>query len=204
MRIGAFVQSAMPINIAVIDGHPDPNAARLCHALAAAYAKGAHEAGHGVRRIDVAALDFPLLRTAVDFKKGIAAPDIQVAQETIRWADHVVILYPLWLGTMPALFKGFLEQAMRPGFAFDDVDNGFPKKRLGGKSARIVVTMGMPGFFYRFFYFAHGLKNLKRNILKFCGFGPIRDTIFGMVEAADNAKRAGWLRKMEVLGRKGA
>ena len=64
--------------------------------------------------------------------------------------------------------------------------------------------MGMPGFFYRFFYFAHGLKNLERNILKFCGFGPIRDTIFGMVEAADNAKRAGWLRKMEVLGRKGA
>lgn len=194
----------MAINIAIIDGHPDPDAARLCHALSDAYARGALEAGHAVRRIDVAGLDFPLLRTAADFRTDATARDIVTAQETIAWAGHVVIVFPLWLGTMPALLKGFLEQAFRPGFAFRYEEAGFPTKLLRGKSARIVVTTGMPGIWYRYYYLAHGLRNLERNVLKFCGFTPIRDTIFGMVEGAGEGTRTGWLRKMEALGRKGA
>jgi putative NADPH-quinone reductase len=85
-----------------------------------------------------------------------------------------VIVYPLWLGTMPALLKGFLEQAFRPGFAFDTKPKGLWNRRLKGGSARIVVTMGMPAFFYRVYYRAHSLKSLKRNILEFCGIDGSR------------------------------
>ena len=41
---------------------------------------------------------------------------------------------------------------------------------MSGKSARIVVTMGMPGFWYRWYFRAHSLRSLQRNILKFVGF----------------------------------
>src|SRR3546814_9849412 len=59
------------------------------------------------------------------------------------WADHLVILYPLWLGDVPALLKGFLEQILRPGFAIDEGSTGMSAKLLTGRSARIIVTMGM-------------------------------------------------------------
>lgn len=35
----------------------------------------------------------------------------------ILWADHIVFLYPLWLGHMPALLQAFLEHALRLGIA---------------------------------------------------------------------------------------
>src|SRR5436190_5514212 len=140
----------MAKQIVIIQGHPDPQGNHYGHALAAAYAKSAMAAGHEVRIIEVAKLDFPLLRSKEDFDHGVPPEAIRQAQQTIRWAEHLVIFYPLWLGAMPALLKAFLEQTFRPGFATPKLDEGKPwKKLLAGKSARIVVTMGMPAFFYR-------------------------------------------------------
>lgn len=167
--------------IAIVQGHPDPAGGRLCHAIAEAYAEGALGAGHEVRTIAVASLDFPLLRTQADFEAGEALPAIAGAQEILTWADHWLIVYPLWLGEMPALLKGFLEQALRPGFAFRYRAKGLPEKLMTGRSAHIIVTMGMPAFAYRWFFLAHGLRSLKRNILRFVGVSPIRDTLVGGV-----------------------
>jgi len=61
--------------------------------------------------------------------------------------------------------------------------------------------MGMPGFVYRWWYGAHALKMLKRNILRFMGVGPIRSTIYGNVEGAGPERRARWLRDVEAMGR---
>lgn len=188
--------------ILVVDGHPDANRDHLIHALADAYAEGATSAGREIRCLRVAELEFPLLRRSADFEDSAAPPDIAAAQQDILWAEHLVIFYPLWLGTLPALLKGFFEQTIRPGFGFDPAKGPFGPK-LKGRSARVVVTMGMPALFYRLFYRAHGLKSLERNILKLCGFGPIHETLFGSVEAASAKTRKGWLAKLERLGREG-
>ena len=187
--------------VVVIQGHPDSAGEHLCHGLADAYAAGAASGGHSVARVEVAKLDFPLLRSAAEFETGAVPPDIRTAQDAIMRADHMVLVYPLWLGTMPALFKGFLEQCFRPGFALNT--DGRWDELLAGKSARIVVTMGMPARFYRWYYGAHSLKSLERNILGFVGVAPIRESLFGGVEMVSDAKRGKWLKKMEVLGRKG-
>lgn len=63
--------------------------------------------------------------------------------------------------------------------------------------------MGMPALAYRWFFFAHSLKNLERNILGYAGVRPVRSTLFGMVEAVDQAKRLGWIEEMKALGRSG-
>jgi putative NADPH-quinone reductase len=130
--------------IAIIQGRPDPTGRHLLHAMADAYTEGAITAGHEVRRIEVARLEFPLLRTQVEFETGTLPAALMQAQEDMRWAQHWLFLFPLWHGTMPALFKGFLEQIFRPGFAMEYGKTGFPKRLLAGCSARIVVTMGMP------------------------------------------------------------
>lgn len=191
----------MARRVAIIQGHPDATRRHLGHALADAYASGARAAGHAVDEIDVAGLDFPILRSREAFETGALPQSLLASQTAIGGADHLLIVYPLWLGTMPALLKAFLEQVFRPGFAFELGKPGRPWKRpLKGKSARIVVTMGMPVFFYRWYFGAHGLKSLERSILGFAGIGPIRESLFGMIDEASDAKRQAWLAKLRRLG----
>jgi putative NADPH-quinone reductase len=187
--------------ILVIDGHPDPNPGRLVHALSRAYAEAALGAGHEVRRIDIGSLEFPLLRSEDEYRNRPAPAAAVRAQDDIAWAQHVTLLFPLWLGGVPALLKAFLEQVLRPGFAADDSGGGMPVRRLKGRSIRIVVTMGMPALAYQLWFGAHGVKSLKSGILSLCGFGPIRQTLFGRVADASQAKREEWKAAMATLGR---
>lgn len=189
--------------ITIIQGHPDPDEGRFCHALGWTYEDGAVAGGHEVRTIDVAKLDFPLIRTRREFEKGPVPDDIRVAQDDIRWANHLVICYPLWLGTLPALLKGFFEQTFRYGYALD-VGNrrGMVRKLLKGRSARIIVTMGMPAAVYRYYFRAHGLKSLESGILAISGISPVRSTLIGSIEKPDARYRERWLGEIHELGRR--
>jgi putative NADPH-quinone reductase len=195
-------------HVAIIQGHPDPGGNHFGHALAEAYATGAHEAGHEIRFIDVATLDFPLLRNKKDLECGAPPEAIRQAQSAIVGSDHVVMIYPVWFGAMPALLKGFIEQTFRPAFIFPDATPGEPlgffsalnqRKALKGKTARIVVTMQMPAFVYRWYFHPHP----EKNTLRFSGIGPIKETLIGRVEARNGANRERWLRKMHAFGREG-
>jgi putative NADPH-quinone reductase len=191
--------------ILLIQGHPDPKGGHFGQALAQAYADGAAEAGHALRRVDVAQLDFPLLRSADDWEKGQLPAVLQPAQDDIAWAQHLAVFFPLWLGDMPALLKAFLEQVARPGFAFhEDGNGGFGKKGLSGRSARVVVTMGMPALVYRYYFRAHSIRSLERNVLGFVGIAPVHETLIGMVERMQPKERERWLDKLRALGRKAA
>jgi putative NADPH-quinone reductase len=194
----------MSRRILIVQGHPDATERHFGHALAADYAEAAQEAGHEVHRIEVASVAFPLLRSARDWETGGPPVAIVEAQQWIRWADHVVFFFPLWLGDMPALLKGFLEQVARPGFAFRPTPaGGLGEKLLAGRSARVVVTMGMPGLVYRFYFRAHSVRALERNLLGHLGFSPVDETLIGQVAALDDPARIRWLATMRRLGRLG-
>lgn len=187
--------------IVVVQGHPDADARHLGHALADAYAASASAAGHVVRRVEVAQLDFPLLRSQADWQHGSVPPALAPVQQDVLWAQHLVLFFPLWLGDMPALLKGFLEQLARPGFAFKEAEgNPFGAKGLSGRSARVVVTMGMPALVYRWLYRAHSLKSLQRNVLGFVGVAPVSETLIGGVDGLGEAGVQRWLGRMRELG----
>lgn len=190
----------MATKIVIIQGHPDPAPRHFCRALAEAYARGATQAGHAVTALDIATLDLPPLRSRAQWEAA-PSPAIRQCQDAIGGAQHLVIVYPLWLGSMPALLKAFFEQVFRPGFAVAPTGASGWKHLLSGRSARIVVTMGMPALVYRWYFAAHSLKSLERNILGFCGIHPIRESIVGMVEAMSAEKRERWLSRMEQFGR---
>lgn len=194
----------MPRRIAIIQGHPDAGERHLCHALADAYADGAESAGHAVRRIDVGTIDFPLLRSGRDWEDGTVPPVLAPAQATIGWCEHAVLVFPLWMGDMPALLKGFIEQVARPGFAVNRGGyNPRAPKALAGRSARVVVTMGMPALVYRFYFRAHSVRSLERNILGMMGFAPIDETLIGLVGTLGEAGAGRWLARMRAFGRAG-
>lgn len=185
--------------IALIQGHPDPAPSHLGHALADAYAEAAEASGHSVTRIDIARLDVPLLRRMEDFHGRPVLAPLAEAHADILAADHIVLVFPLWLGTMPAVVKAFLEQVLRPTEARPSMRD-FPGRVLAGRSVRLVVTMGMPAFIYRLWFCAHGVAGLRRSIFGFLGARPVRASYFGSVDSSTAAVRAGWLRTMRRLG----
>ncbi|MFQ6548512.1 NAD(P)H-dependent oxidoreductase [Aestuariibius sp. 2305UL40-4] len=191
------------MKILIVQGHPDPNQTHLGHALATAYADGARDAGHEVRKIAIADAPVTFIRSQADFEGGTVPAYATEAQEAILWADHLVFLFPLWMGTMPALLKAWIEQVFRYGFALAKTENGY-KRMLKHKTGRIVVTMGMPAIFYRAYFGAPGTKVLRRPILGVSGVGPIRQTFIGRVDSLGEAGVRRWCDRLHNFGADGA
>lgn len=188
--------------ILILDGHPDPDPGRFCHALAKAYGEGAARAGHIVHRSSLSEMEFPLLGSREEWETEAPCAVVRGLQDELEWAEHLVIIYPLWLGSTPARLKALFEQVFRPAFAFGGEAAGPGVGRLKGRSVRIIVTMGMPALIYRTVFFGHSLKALKRGMLGLVGFGPIRDTVLGGVETRGD--RDALIRRIGVMGARAA
>jgi len=184
--------------IIVIVGHARRDT--FCEALATSYCAGAREAGHQVSCFVTSKMAFdPILHEGFDRVQPLE-PDLRAAHDALVAADHIVIIFPLWLGALPAILKGFLERVLQEELVASSKTHAFPKL-LKGKSARLVVTMGMPAILYRLWFHSYALKTLKRNILGFLGAGPVHTLVYGNIEGAGVNGRARWLLQMEALGR---
>lgn len=130
-------------------------------------------------------------------------PDIDRARRLLRWAQHIVFVYPTWWGTMPSLLKGFLDRVLLPGFAFRHAENAFGYEGLlRGRSAHLITTMDTPALVYRLVYRAPGYNAMRRATLHFCGIEPVRITPFGSVLRSDAVERRRWLRRARLEGLK--
>jgi len=192
----------MSERILVIDGHPDAQRERFCHALAEAYIEGARSAGKQTRLLTVSEMSFPLLRTGADFANPPDDAAILRARDDLLWCDHVVVLFPLWLGGAPALLRAFFEQIARGNFVAETTGRGI-RQKLKGRSARLIVTMGMPAPIYSFVFHEHGVRNVMQGILSFGGIAPVRRTLFGSMEAVSAQTQRARLKAVQQLGAEG-
>lgn len=184
--------------ILIINGHPDPSAKRFCAAVAHAYDEAAKLQGDHTRHLQVGALTFPLIRSSQDFEQEPPPPDIAHAQDLVRWADHLVIVLPLWLGGVPAFTKGFFEQLFRPQFAVRWRENALPAGLLAGTSVRLIVTMGMPAMAFRLAFGAFGIRAFE-SVLRLTGLHITGRTLIGGVGDLTPKAAAGWLKKVAAL-----
>ncbi|MFC5471792.1 NAD(P)H-dependent oxidoreductase [Cohnella suwonensis] len=189
----------MKSNVLVINGHPDDRS--FCAALSDAYREGAAGNRATVKTIDLGRIDFvPILKFGYRQRIELEPPLLE-AQELIRWADHLVFVYPTWWGTMPALLKGFVDRVFLPGFAFKYRENSVLwDKLLKGKTARLIVTSDTPSWYNRIFYKRAGHLVMQRNILKFCGITPVKITEIGPVKSSTLERRDQWLTEVRRLG----
>ncbi len=186
--------------IAIIVGHARTNT--FCEALGESYLRGAEAAGLQVQLFVTSKLKFdPILHEGFERVQPLE-PDLQTAHDAMFQADHLVLIFPLWFGALPAILKGFLERVLQPDWIAQSKDGKHPRL-LKGKSARIILTMGMPAFVYRWFFGAHALKMLKRNMLRFSGVHPVRSVLYGNVEGVGPERRHKWLKAVEALARRG-
>jgi putative NADPH-quinone reductase len=188
------------MNILLILGHSSNDS--LCGALADTYAATSREHGNQVRIIRLGELEFdPILHSGYSAIQHLE-PDLLGAQEAIRWAQHLVFIYPTWWGGLPALLKGFIDRVFLPGFAFKYRENSSLWDRLlTGRSARLIVTMDSPPWYYRWVSFMPGHNQMKKTILEFCGIKPVRISSFGPVIGSTQETRQRWIARVADIAK---
>jgi len=169
--------------------------------MAHAYRQGASAAGAEVRFLALGDLAFdPILHHGYRQIQPLE-PDLEAAQADIAWAGHLVWVYPIWWGGLPALLKGFLDRVFLPGFAFKyRPDSALWDRLLAGRSAELLVTMDSPPWYYRWVQRQPGHRQMKKAILEFSGIKPVRVHSFGPVVRSSGAARAGWVAQARELG----
>jgi len=186
--------------IFILLGHPDNDS--LNCTLADEYERGAIEAGHDVRRMNIGEMQFdPILHKGYR-EIQMLEPDLLSFQENVRWADHFIIFYPSWWSTMPAVLKGLFDRTWLPGFAYKFIDGSYMwKKLMKGKSASMVVTSDTAPLIQRII-FGDTTNELKKGILWFAGFGPIYVHKFGYLKHFGMWRREHMKKKVYSLGKK--
>ncbi len=188
--------------ILVIAAHP--NEESLGAALAQKYYEGAKGAGHDVKLTSLAKLQFdPILHKGYQ-KIQELEPDLVQAQKDITWAEHIVIVYPLWWGTVPALLKGFLDRTLLPGFAFKyRKDNPLWDRLLKGRTGRIILTTDAPWWWNLFVNWDPSIRMMKVTVMEFCGISPTKVTQFDSIKTRKPEHIQKFLEKTFQLGAQG-
>jgi putative NADPH-quinone reductase len=186
--------------ILILNGNPKQNS--LCASLAAAYATEASQQ-HEVQQMALAQLQFDSdLPEGYDRNRSLE-PDLQAFQQALLWAEHLVLVAPVWWGAIPARLKGLIDRTFLPGFAFRyEKGQTWPDQLLKGRTATLLLTLDTPPWYFRLFQGAPAVRQLDTATLAFCGFKPVRHHLFGPVIKAEEAQRQRWLARAGELGAK--
>ncbi len=170
-------------NILIITAHP--SAKNLTKGLAQIYKDEKESKGFTVKTVDLYEdKQLPYLRFE-DAQYIEQSKEISYYQEQIIWADEIVIIYPFWWGSMPAILKNWVDSILTAGFAFQYGDNGRPYGLLQGRSVRIITTCGAPKFLYCLNGIHRANVNIwKKSIIKFCGMDFDGYHLFGGVDSS--------------------
>lgn len=154
------------MNILWVFAHPEQRS--LNGALRDFGVRTLQSAGHEVRQSDLYAMGWKAVADAADFtdtppgrrliyaasswdgfKKGTQTNDIAAEQAKITWADAVIVQYPLWWFSTPAILKGWFDRVLAAGWAYRVTDPADPKRtlrygdgNLKGKRGMVIVTTG--------------------------------------------------------------
>ena len=187
--------------ILILLGNTDADT--LSGRLSDAYEVAAKEAGHEVYTMKIGDMDFdPVLHKGYKEIQSLES-DLILFQNKIKWANHLVVVYPNWWNTMPAKLKGLFDRAWLPGFAFNfDKETKKIVRYLDGKSARIIIVIGSHSPFVNWLEFGDFTNEISHGILGFAGIKS-KVTAFGPSEGITEEQRQKWLDKAKKLAKTG-
>jgi NAD(P)H dehydrogenase (quinone) len=174
------------MKVLLVFAHPEPRS--LNGALLDVAIKELEAQGHEVRVSDLYAerwksevdrSDFPTLSPVARLKPATASKtafeadalteDVKAEIAKLLWADALILQFPLWWFSMPAILKGWIDRVYSYGFAYGVGEHSdkrwgdrYGEGTLAGKRAMLLVTTGG----WEEHYSARGIN------------GPIDDLLF--------------------------
>ncbi len=154
------------MKVLLVFAHPEPHS--LNGALRDIAIRELKAQGHEVLVSDLYAIswksevdraDFPALAPNGPFKPAAASKqafaastlteDVRAEIEKLLWADTLILQFPLWWFTMPAILKGWVDRVYAYGFAYGVGEHSdqrwgdrYGEGNLAGKRAMLLVTTG--------------------------------------------------------------
>ncbi len=186
--------------ILVLDGHPASGS--LSRQMAQTYVRAAEAAGHDVRIQHLSEMEFdPDYRFAGYAQHKPLEPVLEQFLSDLEWCEHFVLATPMWWGGgLPAKLKGLFDRTFLPGRTFDTRGGkGLPKPLLAGRSAQVILTSDSPWWYFRFLLHRPLYWQIKRQILGFVGFKPVRVVHFAQASHPEDGQVARWLDRVRAL-----
>lgn len=117
----------------VVLGHPAPGS--FNHQVAETYCATARACGQEAEVRDLYANGFdPLLKAdeRPGYGAGTPAPDVAAELAALEGVRALVLVYPIWFGTPPAIIKGYVDRVLSAGFGAREVKAGKAHPLLAG------------------------------------------------------------------------
>lgn len=178
----------------------------FCHALLESAKEGAMSAGHGVDVINLDADHFNPVMNEEDLKGFVRHEmvDLQAKDYFLRIkdADHLVLIFPIWWGIMPAMMKGFIDKVVFPGYFYEMSEDSYKMSPLlPNLKVTVITTMNTPALVYNILFGKPVYKALIKGTFKTAGIKDVNWVSFNMVKGSSDEKRKQWLEKTAQIGR---
>ncbi|MDF3834552.1 NAD(P)H-dependent oxidoreductase [Cupriavidus basilensis] len=210
------------MNILLVYAHPEPKS--LNGSLRRFSVKRLEKAGHVVQVSDLYAMKWkasldaddsldlqtrpsdmrfdPNLDSRRAFESGRQSQDIALEQDKLRWADAVILQFPLWWYSMPAILKGWVDRVYASGFAHGVGEHSdarwgdrFGEGTMAGKRAMLIVTAGG----WESHYSPRGVNGpmddilfpIQHGILYYPGFSVLPPFVLYRTSRTDEARYSG-------------
>jgi NAD(P)H dehydrogenase (quinone) len=178
----------------------NPKADSFTNYLAETYANSAKKK-HEVQLIRLPDMEFNMDLSGGYTEQHALEESLQSFQASLEWCEHLVIFTPIWWGSVPAKLKGLIDRTFLPGFAFQyEKGKTIPKKLLQGRTARIVMMMDTPPWYYVLLQGAPAVRQLKAATLKFVGFKSVKHNMIGPIISSTSGARTKWINNISKLG----
>lgn len=194
--------------ILVVNGHTRNQT--YVGALAGRYVEEATKSGAEVQVLNLrdVPLEAFLKFSHAGTNDDVYPAEIAVLHQQLLWADHIVLIYPIWWGLPTGLMKTYIEVAFAPKVAFKYLPpkNGIVRweKLLTGKTARVIATIDSPPWYYIWVRGDANGRGLKRSILGFCGITKVAVNYFGSIKTSTLQQRNKWLDQVGAFGTRDA
>ncbi|ONI82624.1 NAD(P)H dehydrogenase [Saccharothrix sp. ALI-22-I] len=214
-----------PKKILIVSAHPEPRS--LNSTMTSFAVEQLRAAGHEVRVSDLYAMKWKAAVDADDFPDhtadqpldvlaaheqatlaGRLTPDVASEQEKVRWSDAVILQFPMWWFSMPAILKGWIDRVFTNGFAHGPaVPPPYSEGALGGRRALVSVTIGAreSSFSDRGIHgrLADVLFPVQHGLLWFTGMAPLEPFAMygtvGLTEEQFTAAKHEYRRRLDGL-----
>ena len=157
----------------IVVDHDDPRS--LTHALAQQIAKGLSERDPSntfeIADLHAEAFDprFGVADWAVHHRESAPPADVLAEQARIDRADVLVLVYPVFWWSMPALLKGWIDRVFSNGWAYD-FDGESTRKKLGRLRVHLVALAGSDARTYERHGYGSAMKTqIDHGIFDYCG-----------------------------------
>jgi putative NADPH-quinone reductase len=188
------------MKISVILAHP--TAGSFNHAIALKAVKALKRNGHDVFFHDLYLERFDPLLTGVEIPRDAPLPpEIKRHCLEIAQAEGIVIIHPNWWGQPPAILKGWVDRVIRPGIAYEfleeDKGEGIPKGLLKARTALVFNTSNTPAEREQS-VFGDPLESLWKDcVFGLCGVENVFRKMFCVVVTSSTNERMRWLEEVE-------